>query len=170
MAVRLHLRKKQLLVSIHVIAVALWFGGTMGMFLLGFYLKNAVNGEQLYYTLVSMHVIDESLLKYPALVTLITGIMLSVWTQWGLFKHYWVLIKFVLTIVTILLGILFLNDWFSFLVTTAEELGFSAIQNQDFQNAWFSMIVTGSFNLLCLVLMTFVTYMKPFGKIKKKET
>ncbi|PLR66925.1 DUF2269 family protein [Bacillus sp. UMB0893] len=167
MAIRLSLRKKQVLVSIHVISVTLWFGGTMGMLLLGFYLKNAVDGEQLYYTLLSMHVIDESLLKYPALLTLITGIMLSVWTQWGLFKHYWVLIKLALTIVTILLGIFFINDWFSFLVTTAEELGFSALQNQDFHNVWFSMILTGSFNLLCLVMMTFVTYIKPFGKIKK---
>jgi len=170
MAVRLGIRTKQLLVSIHVIAVALWFGGTMGMFLLGLYAKNAENGAQLYYTLASMHVIDESMLKYPALATLITGVMLSVWTHWGLFKHYWVVIKFVLTIGTILLGIFFLQDWFSFLLTTAEQLGFSAIQREDFQNTWLSMIVTGSFNLLCLILMTFVTYMKPFGKIRKRES
>lgn len=166
-AIRLSLRKKQLLVAIHVIAVALWFGGTVGMFVLGLYLKHAVGGEQLYFTLQSMHIIDESLLKYPALLTLLTGILLSVWTQWGLFKHYWILVKFVLTLVTILIGIFFLNNWLADLTISAADLGDSALQDQAFQNTWFSMLVTSGFNLICLVTMTFVTYLKPFGKIKR---
>ncbi|MBH5320903.1 hypothetical protein I6N90_24250 [Paenibacillus sp. GSMTC-2017] len=167
MAKRLSLGKKQLLVSIHVIAVAAWFGGTVGMLLLGLYLKNAADGEQLYYTLLSMHVIDENLLKYPALLTLITGIMLSVWTQWGLVKHYWVVIKLVLTITIIMLGILFLNNWLSYLEELAVKFGFVALQNQDFQSTWLSIRIMSSFNLLCLIVMVFITYFKPFGKIKK---
>jgi hypothetical protein len=33
-----------------------------------------------------------------ALAALLTGLVMSVGTQWGLFRHYWVLISFVLTI------------------------------------------------------------------------
>ncbi len=168
MAYRLSQKKKSFLVAIHVIAVASWIGGTLGMMLLGLYLQNAANGEQLAYTLVSMEVIDENLLKYPALLSLLTGIMLSVWTQWGLVKYYWVMMKLVLTIMTILIGIFFLNDWTASLAEMVEKMGFSTLQNPDFQKTWLSMIITASFNLICLVLMVFLTYFKPFGKMKKK--
>jgi uncharacterized membrane protein len=167
MAYRLNIRKKNLLVALHVLSVVAWFGGTICLLLLGLYLKNAENGDQLYYTLSSMHVIDETLIKYPALATLISGILLSVWTQWGLVKYYWIVIKFILTIVIILMGILFINDWFSFLVKTAEHYGFASLQKQDFQTTWLSLILAASFNIMAMAIMTFLTYFKPFGKIKK---
>jgi hypothetical protein len=108
-------------------------------------------------------------LNYPALLSLITGIMLSVWTQWGLFKHYWVAVKLVLTIVTIMIGILFLDQWTAVLVDLVNDMGFSSLQNQEFQTTWFSIMLTAFFNLLCLVFMVFITYYKPFGKISKKK-
>ncbi|MFM9281592.1 DUF2269 family protein [Paenibacillus jiagnxiensis] len=168
MAYRLSQKKKSLLVAVHVIAAAAWIGGTLGMLLLGLYLQKSSNGEQLMYTLANMEVIDENLLKYPALLTLLTGILLSVWTQWGLIKHYWVVIKLVLTVLTILIGIFFLNDWTASLTEMAEHLSISPLQNSDFQHTWLSVMITGGFNLMCLLFMVFITYYKPFGKIKKK--
>src|SRR6516225_2714668 len=40
-----------------------------------------------------------------ALAALLTGLVQSLGTEWGLFRHYWILVKFVLTVgaVTILL-------------------------------------------------------------------
>ncbi|MFD1957374.1 hypothetical protein ACFSL6_25200 [Paenibacillus thailandensis] len=169
MAYRLNQKKKSLLVAIHVIAVASWIGGTLGMLLLGLYLQSAENGEQLAYTLSSMEIIDENLLKYPALLSLLTGILLSVWTQWGLVKHYWVVIKLVLTVVTIMLGILYLNDWTASLGVLIEDTGLAALRSGQFRSTWLSIMIMGSFNLFCLVFMVFITYFKPFGKMKKKR-
>lgn len=169
MMYRLNQTKKRLLVAIHVISVASWLGGTLGMLVLGISLQYTANGEQLYYTLLSMEVIDENLLKYPALLALTTGILLSIWTHWGLSKHYWVLIKLVLTITIILIGILFLNRWTASLVEMAKNTEIFALQQHDFQTTWLSIIFTASFNLLCLLFMTFLTYYKPFGKIRRKK-
>lgn len=119
--------------------------------------------------MASMEIIDENLLKYPALLSLLTGILLSVWTQWGLVKHYWVVIKFVLTILTILIGIFFLNDWTADLGKVIEDMGFMALENEKFQSTWISIVITSSFNLFCLAFMTFITYLKPFGKVKKNK-
>lgn len=169
MVYRLNQKKKSILVAIHVLSVASWIGGTLGMLLLIGYLKFATKGDQLLYTLASAEVIDENLLKYPALLTLITGILLSVWTQWGLVKHYWVLMKFVLTLLTIMIGILFLNKWTMYLVEIVEKMGFEALNNSQFQSTWLSIIIIASFNLVCLAFMTFITYLKPFGKVKKQK-
>ncbi|GIO16580.1 hypothetical protein J19TS2_61350 [Cohnella xylanilytica] len=169
MAYRLSQKSKQLLVAIHVIAVASWTGGTFGMLLLGIYLGSAANGDQLTYTLASMEVIDENLLKYPALLTLLTGILLSIWTQWGLVKHYWVAIKLTLTVATILIGIFFLNDWTESLGDLVRESGFAAMRDPAYRSTRTSMLVTAGFNLVCLLLMVIITYFKPFGKIKKRR-
>lgn len=167
MAYRLNQKKKQLIVALHVIAAASWIGGTMGLILLLIYLKSAANGEQIAYTLSSMEVIDDNLLKYPALLTLLTGVLLSIWTQWGLVKHYWVAIKLVLTVATIMMGILFLDNWTASLGEMIEDMGFAALQSRQFQTTWSSIVVMASFNLASLLFMVFITYFKPFGKIKK---
>jgi uncharacterized membrane protein len=168
MGYRLNMRKKNLLVSIHVLGAMAWFGGTLGMLILGIYMGNAENGEQLYYTLSSMHMIDGTVIKYPAMVVLITGLMLSVWTHWGLTKHYWVLIKLVTTFLIILLGILFLSDGLSFLIATAEKYHLAALQNASFHRTSVSLTLGAIFNVAAMVMMTLVTYYKPFGKIKRK--
>jgi uncharacterized membrane protein len=169
MAYKLTQKKKSILVAIHVLSVASWIGGTLAMILLAFYLKSGANDEQLLYTMASMEVIDENLLKYPALLTLLTGILLSVWTQWGLVKHYWVLLKFVLTLLTIMIGILFLSKWTAGLGELIEDIGFLSLQNEEFNSTWLSIVITSIFNLLCLCFMTFITYLKPFGKVKKNR-
>jgi uncharacterized membrane protein len=167
MAYRLSLRKKNLLVAIHVLSVVAWFGGAICMLLLGLYMKNAHNGEQLYYTLSNMHLIDTTLIRFPALIVLISGVMLSIWTQWGLIKYYWVVIKLVLTVLIIFMGIMFLGDWLSFLVKTAERYGIVALQKDTFQTTSLSLISASIFNIISMTIMTCITYFKPFGKIKK---
>ncbi|KKI90563.1 hypothetical protein WQ54_21800 [Bacillus sp. SA1-12] len=169
MAYRLSMKKKQILVSIHVLSLVAWLGGTICMLLLGFYMKGAENREQLYYTLSSMNVIDVSLLKYPALVTLLTGILLSIWTQWGLIKHYWVLVKWILTFVIIIFSIIVTSEAFAFLLETVDKIGFISLQNKDFQIAWLQTIWGASINIVAMIFMTFITYLKPFGKVKNKK-
>ncbi|WJH36153.1 hypothetical protein N6H14_09940 [Paenibacillus sp. CC-CFT747] len=117
----------------------------------------------------SMEIIDQNLLKYPALATLLTGILLSVWTQWGLLKHYWVVLKLVLTLATILIGIFFLNDWTASLASLTESRGNAALASREFQQTWSAVIRTSSFNLGCLLFMIVITYLKPFGKIRKRR-
>lgn len=169
MAYRLNLRKKNLLVTIHVLSVIAWFGGAICMLLLGLYMQKAEDGEQLYYTLANMHLIDATLIRYPALVAFISGILLSVWTQWGLFKHYWVVIKFALTLFIILIGIFFLNNWLSFLLEHAPLFGLGSFHHHQFQTTSLSLINVSLFNILAMALMTLITYFKPLGKIRKRS-
>ncbi|WP_284646404.1 DUF2269 family protein [Paenibacillus silviterrae] len=168
MSIRLSLKMKNALVALHVVAVVAWFGSTMCMLLLSLYAQRSVNGEELYYTLSGMHVIDDTLLKYPALATLITGILLSVWTHWGLVKYYWIVMKLVMTIGIILLGIFFINDWFGYLLETASRLGMASMDQELFQSTWQKLNIASIGNLTALAAMVVITYYKPFGKIRKK--
>lgn len=105
-------------------------------------------------------------IRYTALVTLLTGIVLSVWTNWGLFKHYWIVTKLSLTILLIGFGIVYMEDWLSQIVRIAEQERFPALSDSAFLNASYSLIGGAIANIVSLIFMTAISYFKPFGKIK----
>ncbi|UUZ83686.1 hypothetical protein LJK88_07655 [Paenibacillus sp. P26] len=166
MSYKLSMKKKQLIIVIHVLSVVCWLGGAMAMLLLGMYMLKAENGEQLYYTLDNMHLIDVVFIRYTALVALLTGIVLSVWTNWGLFKHYWILIKLILTLALIAFGIEYMGDWLSQIVRMAKQERFLALSDAAFLKASYSLIGGALANIVSLVFMTAISYFKPFGKMK----
>lgn len=168
MSYKLSIKKKQLIIVIHVLSVVCWLGGAMVMLLLGTYMLKAENGEQLYYTLDNMHLIDVVLIRYTALVALLTGILLSVWTNWGLFKHYWILIKLILTVALIGFGIEYMGDWLSQIVRIGKQERFLALSDAAFLNASYSLIGGAIANIVSLIFMTAISYFKPFGKVSKK--
>jgi predicted signal transduction protein with EAL and GGDEF domain len=45
------------------------------------------------------------------LVALASGVALSLRTRWGLFRHYWVIAKLVLTLATAIIGALWVSAW-----------------------------------------------------------
>ncbi|WP_239082476.1 hypothetical protein [Actinoplanes teichomyceticus] len=55
------------------------------------------------------HVLDGRLLGPMADASAFTGIMLAAATPWGFFRNWWVLIKFVITLVQLYLGIFLLS-------------------------------------------------------------
>lgn len=77
--------------------------------------------------------------------------------------------KALFTILIIFMGIMYLSDWLSFLLKTAEHDGIVALQNDAFQTTSVSLISASIFNIFAMIMMTCVTYFKPFGKIKKKR-
>lgn len=49
-----------------------------------------------------MELIARKIIVPLALASLLTGLIVSLGTKWGLFRHYWVLISFVLTVIATL--------------------------------------------------------------------
>jgi uncharacterized membrane protein len=168
MAYKLSMRNKQLLITVHVLSVVCWLGGALCMLLLGLYMLKSENGEQLYYTLDNMHLIDVVLIRYTALAALLTGLALSLWTHWGLFHYYWIVIKLILTVLLILFGIEYMGDWLSQIVRIGEEKRLSALSDTAFLNAGYSLLGGAIANIAALVFMTAISYLKPFGKINRK--
>lgn len=62
-------------------------------------------------TYQAIHRIDAYVVIPAAFGALTTGVVLSLGTKWGLFKHWWVFIKLVLTVTTIIFSTLGLGLW-----------------------------------------------------------
>ena len=90
---------RKFLLATHITLAVGWIGGVLAYLVL---VATAMTSEDLL-TLraawIAMELIGWYLLVPLAVSSLITGLVLSVGTSWGLLRHYWVLISLVLTTV-----------------------------------------------------------------------
>src|SRR5687767_5786619 len=103
-----------------------------------------------------MHVMDLGLVIPMVLSSIISGIALSVATTWGLFRHWWVLIKFAISMVILLTAAFYEN----FLVRHLAGLGFERVD--DFGTRLELLVCMVGFTLL-LVIATALSVYKPKG-------
>ncbi|MHA7284516.1 DUF2269 domain-containing protein [Arthrobacter sp. TMS2-4] len=58
---------------------------------------------------ISMDVIGRTALVPLSVATLVTGIIQSLGTQWGLIRHYWVIVKLVITLISTVILVLYIQ-------------------------------------------------------------
>ena len=93
-----------------------------------------------------------------SLASLVTGIVQSLGTPWGLFRHYWVLIKLVLT--AIATGVLFLHARpIAYLATAALE----GALTDDVRRIQIQLVVDASAAIGVLLVATVLAVYKPRG-------
>ena len=101
---------KHLLVFVHVLSSLGWWA--MGLAQLSFMVVALGHaGQTRLAALEAAQHLDHSILIYFANAAAYTGIMLAALTSWGFFRHWWVTVKFVVTIVVTVAGIALLGQW-----------------------------------------------------------
>lgn len=91
-------RLRKVALTAHVVASVGWLGAALVFFALaivGLTSDNAVTVRSAY---VAMGATTWPVLVPVAFASLLTGMVQSLGTQWGLFRHYWVVIKFGITV------------------------------------------------------------------------
>jgi hypothetical protein len=100
---------------------------------------------------------------------LLTGVIEGVGTQWGLFKHYWVLVKFILTILSTLLLLLHMQP----ISVMAEAVSDSVLLDSDLRGVRIQLIANAAIAIVVILFALFLSVYKPWGKtgygIKKQN-
>ncbi|EWG09302.1 MULTISPECIES: hypothetical protein [Cytobacillus] len=105
---------------------------------------------------IAMELIGWYVIVPLALISLLTGIIMSLGTPWGLFRHYWVIFKLLLTVFSTFVLLLHM-PLVSSLARLAEETdptGLSRLPNEIFHPAG---------GLLLLLLIVTLSVYKPRG-------
>ena len=152
----------------HLIAVSCWIGGAVALLLLYLLKEGVTDGGVLYGINRSIHHVDMVVIVIPgAFGCLITGLLYSIFSNWGFFKHNWLIFKWIVTVVAILFGTFFLGPWETAMMEISCKLGISSLSNEEYLYNQRMNLIFGS--LQCLLLMTtaFISVFKPW---KKKRT
>jgi hypothetical protein len=100
--------QRKLLVWLHVLSSVGWMSQALALFALVTYGLGS-SGASRTGAFEMAKVIDTDVLQFMATTSAYTGFMLSALTSWGYFRHWWVLLKFVITLTQLYLGIFVLS-------------------------------------------------------------
>lgn len=90
---------RKLVLAVHITVSVGWIGAVAGYIALDVTAASSHDPQTLRAAYVGMYVIARDVIVWLALAALLTGVLVSVGTRWGLLRHYWVVISLTLTAV-----------------------------------------------------------------------
>ncbi len=100
---------RKFLLTAHITFSVGWLGAVAAFLILAIAGLSSQNDKTMRAAYVAMDLIGWFVIVPCSLITLVIGIVQSLGTKWGLLRHYWVLIKFLLTVGATVLLLLHMN-------------------------------------------------------------
>lgn len=91
---------RKLVLTAHVTTSLAWFGAVAGFLALAIAGLTNANGLVVRGAYLSMDLVNRFAIVPFCFASLVTGIVQSLGTPWGLVRHYWVLVKLFVTVVS----------------------------------------------------------------------
>jgi len=136
-----------------------WFGIVVAKLVLEIVAASSRDQEIARAGFLFLQALDRAAFPPAALATLITGVVLSVGTAWGLFRHWWIVVKLVLTIGVVVTGVALVGAWTQQALAAAGP----AAQVGDASRWLIGAAVT---HVLMLGAATVISIYKPWGRIR----
>ena len=146
--------------SLHLVLVCAWMGGALSLVLAQAVLAR-LGGQEVGGVHLVMKLIDDWVIIPGAMGCLVTGLLYSVWTKWGFFRHGWVTAKWVLTIAQIFFGTFWLGPWLNANVELARLTGSAVATHPVFLHNAQSNLIGGTIQGTLLVGMIGLSIFKP---------
>ena len=115
----------------------------------------------------SMAIFTRGVVQPVAVATLVTGVILSLGTKWGLFQHTWIVVKLVLTVATVLNGMLNLGPAVQQAIALTATASAASPPNLG-STALVAVAVPG-INVLMLSAATAISVYKPWGRLGRGQ-
>ena len=97
---------RKLALSAHLTFSVGWIGAVVAYLALGITAANGADAARIRGAWMAMDLIGWYVIVPLAVASLLTGLVMALGTKWGLFRHYWVSISFLLTLFSVIVLIL----------------------------------------------------------------
>jgi hypothetical protein len=139
-------------------------GGAVGLYLINFLLTGGDSGGEILGHNTAAKLIDDLVIIPGAVGCLLTGLLYSLFSNWGFFKHLWVALKWILTLSCILFGTFFLGPRINGLPPITLEFGIDALVNPVYTSSVKALMVGGLIQVVLLFFMLYLSVFKPRRK------
>ena len=113
-------------------------------------------------TYLAMELIARFVIVPLAFASLLTGLIQSLGTTWGLFRHYWVLVKLLLTVFATIV-LLFKMELIGYAALLAAE---TTLPSAELRAAGIQLVVHAAGGLLVLLVPMVLSVYKPQGRTR----
>jgi hypothetical protein len=149
-------RTRQLVVFLHVTTSLGWLGAGAANVVLAVTAATTSSPEvrRVSYALIDR--VDVALVIPLAFATLAGGVLVSLTTSWGLVRHWWVLVKLVLTLAVIVFSTFGIGVWVCQSIDASAAGGASPVAHR--------LVVGAGANVVAFLFMSYISFAKPWGR------
>ncbi|HOK03420.1 MAG TPA: hypothetical protein PKX79_13200 [Spirochaetota bacterium] len=161
--------QRKWLKSFHLLTAGFWV--TSGSIILTFQIlsKKITDGNYLYMLNYLSDFIDMKILVPSALSCLLTGLIYSLFTNWGFFKHRWLTFKWIVTVTIITMGTIWTGPWIADMTKLSGQYGMEVLKNDYYLQISRNQFIMGLFMNVTLIVTIFISVFKPWKKSKTIE-
>lgn len=152
---------RKLNLTAHVTSSVGWLGAVVGFLALSIAGLASQDAEIVRGAYVAMNLIGQAVILPLSLAALLTGLVQSLGTHWGLFRHYWVVVKFALTIGATIL--LLLHQFTAVAVAASRVSGAAAGTLPEVGRLGTQLVGDAGLAVLVLLATTTLSVYKPWG-------
>ena len=158
-------RLRKLVLTAHVVSSVGWLGAIAGFLALAVASLTSDESETVPATYLAMNLMGWFVLVPLAFASLLTGLVQSLGTHWGLFRHYWVLFKLLINLAATVVLLVYTQ--------TLDSLAATARESDHLLRSASPALHAGAALLLLLVATTLAVYkprgLTPYGRRKQRE-
>ena len=160
---------RKLALTAHVTASVSWLGAVAAFLSLAVTALVGRDAQTIRAAYVATEMITWSVIIPLAFATLVTGLVVSLGTPWGLFRHYWVRVKFMLTILATALLLLHTRP-----IRILAGVARATASFSDFRGLQIQLVGDAGGALLALLVNVTLSVYKPqgltaYGRRKQRE-
>jgi flagellar biosynthesis protein FliQ len=155
--------------GVHLVFAGSWIGSGFSIIILNVAKAGMTNGDVVFGVNEAIHFVDMNVVVPCAFGSLITGLLYSLLTNWGWFRHGWMIFKWVVTVGAILFGTFWLGPVEVNMLELSDELRGAALQSAEYLHWQTLHWVWGSVQVATLIVAVFISIFKPWKNIWKKR-
>lgn len=157
--------QRKFTLTAHVIVSVGWLGTAVAFIALAVTGLTSQDAQMVRAAYLAMKLIGWYVIVPLSVASLITGLIQSLGTRWGLFRHYWILVKFVLTSLAVI-ALLGHMQPISYLADAAAK---TVLSSTDLRGLRILLTIAPGAALLVLLVSTTLAVFKPRGMIGKSK-
>jgi hypothetical protein len=152
-------RLRKFVLTAHVTFAVGWLGAVAGFLALAIAGLTSQDAQTVRSAYLAMELIARFVIVPLSFAPLLTGPVLSLGTPWGLFRHYWILAKLLITILSTIILLIHMQPISLLADAAAKTTLFSA----DLHRTQVQMVVASGAALLALLVANTLAVYKPRG-------
>ena len=153
---------KKFTLSVHITFSVAWFGAIAGFLVLAIAGLVSTNSQTIRSSYIAMELVGWYAIVPFCLAALVTGLIQSYISPWGLFRYYWVTVKFILTIASTIILFVHMKP-ISYVASIAMK---STVNQIDLRKLRIQLLADAGAAMLVLLIIIALSVYKPWGKIK----
>lgn len=152
-------RLRKLSLTAHVTSSVGWLGAVATFLALSVTGLTSQEAQMVRSAYLAMELTASFVIVPLSLASLITGLIQSLGTKWGLFRHYWIMAKLLINILCTVVLVLHMQP-ITHLAGVAAE---TALSSADFRETRIQLVANAGAALLALLVATALAVYKPRG-------